>query len=180
MERAKKVCRKTGEYSDSIRMKEHLNGALQIIEDDYRVCFRIIERYFDYLDTCGLKEFNRYSKYKWSFDRDKSNGFSYVCIRYRSSLMRKCLVKKRSQMEDDDMYKWVKNKELIREALDEAYQYIVDKINAVKSEIEEIKEFAEDYDEKLEDISEDFDKTKFANKRLSGAESLDGDSVQPR
>jgi hypothetical protein len=152
-------------------MKEHLSGgpvqnALQTIEEDYNASQRIIEKYFGYLDTCGLKDFNRFSKYKWTHDRDKSNGFSYICIRYRASLMKKCVVKKRSHMSDEDMYKWAANKELIRDALDEAYEYIVTKISALKSKIGEIKEVAKEYEDKLNNISEDFDKTVFASKRI--------------
>ena len=149
-------------------MKEPIDRALLAIEEDYKVCLRIIGRYFDYLDTCGLKEFNKYSKYKWSFDRDKSDGYSYVCIRYGSSLMRKALVKKRAHIETDDLYKWVENKELIQESLDEAYQYIVSKVNTVKIKIEAMKEVAEDYEEKLNNISEDYDLVKSASKKLGG------------
>jgi hypothetical protein len=152
-------------------MKEPLDNALQIIAEDYKICLRVIEKYFDYLETCGLKDFNKYSKYKWSYDRDKTNGFSYVCIRYRSSLMKKCLVKKSVYIEDDDLYRWVEHKELIREALDDAYQYIITKINSVKTNIEEIKDFVEGYEGKLEDISDDFEKAKLGSKRLGPADS---------
>jgi hypothetical protein len=151
-------------------MKESIDISLQTIEDHYKICLRIIGKYFDYLETCSLKEFNKYSKYKWSYDRDKTNGYSYVCIRYRSSLMKKCLVKKRAYIEKDDLYKWVQNKELIQEALDEAYQYITTKISAIATRLEDIKEFAEDYEGKLEGVSEDFEKIKSASKKL-GSES---------
>jgi len=140
-------------------MKEQIDIALQAIEDDYKICLRIIGRYFEYLETCGLKEFNKYSKYKWTYDRDKTNGYSYVCIRYRSSLMKKCLIKKRAYIEEDDLHRWVQNKELIQEALDEAYLYIVKRVDLVKREIEEIKNAAEDYEEKLNDLDEEAFKT---------------------
>jgi hypothetical protein len=136
-------------------MEENIDVALQTIEDDYKVCLRIIGRYFDYLETCGLKEFNKYAKYRWSYDRDRVKGGSYVCIRYGNSLIKKCLVKKRAYIENSDLYNWVRNKKLIHEALDEAYQYIADKINGVKGEIEEMKATAEEYDEKLENLSDD-------------------------
>jgi len=138
-------------------MDENIDAALQTIEDDYKICLRIIGRYFDYLETCGLKEFNKYSKYKWSYDRDRSKGGSYVCIRYGNSLIKKCLVKKRAYIENDELYKWVKNKDLVQEALDEAYQYIVNKVNSVKGKIDGMKKTAEEYAEKLENISEDND-----------------------
>jgi hypothetical protein len=149
-------------------MKEQIDIALQAIEDDYKICLRIIGRYFEYLETCGLKEFNKYSKYKWTYDRDKTNGYSYVCIRCRSSLMKKCLIKKRAYIEEEDLHRWVQNKELIQEALDEAYLYIVKKVDLVKREIEEIKTTAEDYEEKLNDLDEEAFK---AHKKLGDDET---------
>ena len=151
-------------------MNENIDSSLKTIEEDYKICLRIIGKYYDYLDTCGLKEFNKFSKYKWSYDRDKGNGYSYVCIRYGNSLIKKCIVKKRIYIEDDDLYRWVKNKDLIREALDEAWQYIVYKINFVLGKIEDMKEIAENYEERLENIAEDFDRAKFCSKRLGGEE----------
>jgi len=136
-------------------MTEHIETAMQTIEDDYKVCLRIIGRYFDYLETCGLKEFNKYAKYRWSYDRDRVKGGSYVCIRYGNSLIKKCLIKKRAYIENEDLYKWVRNKALVQEALEEAYQYIASKVSGVKTEIEEMKHTAEEYAEKLENFSED-------------------------
>ena len=154
-------------------MNDNIDNSLKIIEEDYKICLRIIGKYYDYLDTCGLKAFNKFSKYKWSYDRDRSNGYSYVCIRYGSSLIKKVLVKKRAFIENDDLYNWVKHKDLIGEALDEAFQYIVNKVNDVKSKIEAIKEIAETYDGKLEGISEDYDKVQFVSKRLGWEEFSD-------
>jgi len=151
-----------------MQLNDNIDNALQTIEADYKICLRIIGKYFDYLSTCGLKEFNRFSKYKWSHDRDKSNGYSYICIRYGNSLIKKILIKKRAYIEDEDLYRWVDNKDLVEEALDEAYQYIVNKIAAVKLKIEEMKGIAEIYEEKLEDISEDYEKAMTANKKLGG------------
>ena len=153
-----------------MQLNDNIDRALQTIEADYKICLRIIGKYFDYLSTCGLKEFNRFSKYKWSHDRDKSNGYSYICIRYGNSLIKKILIKKRAYIEEEDLYKWVDNKDLVEEALDEAYQYIVNKVTAVKFKIEEMKEIAQTYEEKLEDISEDYDKAVFAAKKLGGDE----------
>jgi hypothetical protein len=161
---------------------EHIDVALQTIEEDYKVCLRIIGRYFDYLETCGLKEFNKYSKYKWSYDRDRSKGGSYVCIRYGNSLIKKCLVKKRAYIENDDLYRWAGNKNLVQEALDEAYQYIVSKVSGVRVRLDDMKKTAEEYAEKLEKISDvndndndsedsedsdDFEKNKTASKKIS-------------
>ena len=136
-------------------MTEHIETAMQTIEDDYKVCLRIIGRYFDYLETCGLKEFNKYAKYRWSYDRDRVKGGSYVCIRYGNSLIKKCLIKKRAYIENEDLYKWVRNKVLIQEALDEAYEYIAEKVKGVKVEMDEMKNTAEEYAEKLENLSTD-------------------------
>ena len=152
-------------------MNEYLDhtgivNAMQDIEEDYKICLRIIGRFFDYLDTCGLKEFNKYSQYKWTHDRDKSNGYSYVCIRYGSSMIKKVLIKKRPYIESDDLYKWVQKKDIIQEALDEAYQYIVTKISDVKIKLEAIKETAENYEEKLDGLFDDYESAKLANKRL--------------
>ena len=128
----------------------------------------MIRRIFDYLETFGLKDFNRHSKYKWSYDRDKSKGFSYVCVRYGSSLTKKCLVKRRAYIEDADLYKWVKHKDLIKEALDEAYEYIYAKVTAVKNRIQDLREFTEEYKEKLDNLSEEYEEAKLANKVLRG------------
>ena len=84
--------------------------------------------------------------------------------------MRKCLVKRRAFIEPDDLYKWVENKDLVQEALDEAYQYIGSKIKNAKIKIEAMKEIAENYEEKLGDISVDYEKVKIARKRLGRAE----------
>jgi len=148
--------------------KIDIDSALRTIDEDYIICFKTIRTMFDYLETFGLKDFNRSSKYKWSFDRDKSKRFSYVCIRYGSSLTKKCVVKRRAYIEDADLYKWVANKDLIREALDEAYQYIFLKVSAVKKKIEDMKEIAEDYREKLDNLSGDYEKDKLAVKQLRG------------
>jgi hypothetical protein len=153
-------------------MKEHLDSALQSIEEDYKVCLRIIGRYYDYLDTCGLKEFNRYSKYKWSFDRDRNDEHSYVCIRDGSSLVKKSLVQKRAYIKEEDLYNWTENKELIQEALDEAHQFIIKKVSSAKSKIEAMKVIAENFEDKLEIVSEDFEEVKTASKKLGGEDLL--------
>lgn len=147
-------------------MNGNIDSALATIEDDYKICLKVIGKYYDYLDTCGLKEFNKFSTYKWTYDRDKSNGYSYLCIRHGSSLKNKCLVKKRAFIENEDLYNWVQHKDLVNEALDEAWEYIVKKVNDVKTKIEAMKEIAEDYEEKLGEMSEDFEIVKVASKKL--------------
>jgi hypothetical protein len=145
--------------------KIDIESALKAIDEDYIKCFKAIRQIYDYLETFGLNDFNRHSKYKWSFDRDKKKGHNYVCIRYGTSLTKKCLVKRRAYIEDADLYKWVGNKDLIEEALDEAYQYIYMKVSAVKEKIENMKEIAEDYREKLDNLSEDTEELKSRNLR---------------
>jgi hypothetical protein len=149
-----------------VEFKEDIDSALKVIDEDYIICFKMIRKIFEYLETFGLKEFNKYSKYKWTYDRDRNKGYSYVCIRYGSSLSRKCLVKRRAYIEDADLHKWVEHKELIKEALEEAYQYIYTKVNAVKNKIEDLKGFMDEYKEKLDDISNDYDEAKLAGKVL--------------
>jgi hypothetical protein len=160
-------------------MHEHIDVAMQEIEDDYKVCLKIIGRYYDYLETCGLKEFNKYSKYRWSYDRDRVKGGSYVCIRYGNSLLKKCLVKKRAYIENEDLYKWVRNKVLIQEALDEAYQYIAEKVSGVKLEIDEMKKTAEEYAEKLENLSDDDDEESVDDVTGDKAPEASGDKNDP-
>ena len=150
--------------------KDDIESALQTIDEDYIICFKMIRKIFNYLETFGVKEFNKYSKYKWNYDRDKSKGYNYVCIRYGSSLSRKCLVKRRAYVEDADLYKWVENKELIKEAMDEAYQYIYNKVNDVKNKIESLKGVMEGYGEKLDEVTKDFDEAQLAKKELRDEE----------
>ncbi|MDR0289875.1 MAG: hypothetical protein LBI06_02965 [Treponema sp.] len=139
-----------------------IENAIRTIDEDYVICFKMIRKVFEYLETFGLKDFNRYSKYKWSYDRDRSKGYSYVCIRYGSSLSKKCLVKRRAYIEDADLYKWVAHKDLIQEALDEAYEYIYTKVSAVKNKMEGLKYFVNDYEEKLDDLTKGIDERKLA------------------
>jgi len=156
------------QYMADIEDREDIENALRTIDEDYVICFKMIRKIFDYLETIGLQDFNRHSKYKWSFNRDKSKGYSYVCIRDGNSLTRKCLVKRRVYVENADLYKWIKHKDLIREALDEAYQYIYTKVNAVKSKIEDLKEIMEGYNKKLDDLSKDYEEERLAVKELRG------------
>jgi hypothetical protein len=151
-------------------MKDDIESAIQAIDEDYIECFKMIRKIFGYLETFGLKEFNKYSQYKWSNDRDRSKGYNYVCIRYGSSLSKKCLVKRRALIEDADLYKWVVHKDLIQEAVDEAYQYIYTKVNAVKKKMEGLKGAMEEYAEKLDDLSQDFEEAKLAGKELREGE----------
>ena len=153
--------------------KEDIETSLRIIEEDYITCFRMIRRIYDYLDRFGLKEFNKYSKYKWSYDRDKTKAYNYVCIRYGSSLKQKCVIKRISHVENADLYRWIDQKDLIQEALDEAYQHIYTKVSTVKEKIENLKEIVEEYEEKLNDMSREYDEMTETRKVLRG-EALPG------
>jgi peptidoglycan hydrolase CwlO-like protein len=82
-------------------------------------------------------------------------------------MMKKCLIKKRAYIEEDDLHRWVQNKELIQEALDEAYLYIAKKVELVKTEIEEIKNTAEDYEKRLNELDDESFK---AHKKLGDEE----------
>ena len=148
--------------------KINIETALKEIDEDYIQCFKTIREIYDYLATFGLNDFNRHSKYKWSFDKDKKKGFSYVCIRHGTSLTKKILVKRRALIEDADLYKWVGNKDQIKEAMDEAYQFIYMKVNTVKKKFDEMKEFAEDYREKFDDLSEEAEEARASKKKLRG------------
>jgi len=152
-----------------ILMKEDIESALRNIEEDYNTCFRMIRRIYDYLEKFGVKEFNKYSTYKWSLDKDKIKSFSYVCIRYGSSLKNKCAIKRRSHMESNELYRWVEKKDLIEEALNEAYDYITERVSAVKFKIEGLKETARDIEQKLDAVSQEYDEEiKAAKKVLRG------------
>ena len=153
-------------------MKKDIEGALRIIEEDYNKCFRVLRKAYEHLHTLGLEDFNKFSKYKWSFDRDKGDKFSYICIRYGSSLSKRCLVKRRPYVEDAELYKWVEQKDMLEEALDEAYQYIFAKISDVKSKMEELKKIAESYEQKLDDVSTIIDEVNITSKLLKKEDIL--------
>ena len=150
----------------NIPKKEDIETNLRIIEEDYLTCFRMIRRIYDYLDRFGLKDFNRYSKFKWTYDQDKSKAYNYVCIRQGSSLKQKCVIKRLSHVENADLYRWIEHKDMIQEALDEAYEYIYTKITTVKDKLENLKEIVEDYEEKLDDMTRDYEDSKIARKVL--------------
>jgi hypothetical protein len=137
---------------------------MQELEDDYKRCYGIIRKTFDYLEKLGLREFNRYSKYKWSFDHEAD--FNYVCIRAGASLVKKSLIKRRPYLEEAELYRWIENKDLICEALDEAYKYIDEKLSTLKLKMDDMKERVTNYEERLQDINKDYDETSRARKEL--------------
>jgi hypothetical protein len=143
--------------------KENIAVTLRDLEEDYKRCYSLIRKTYGYLENVGLKEFNKYSKYKWSYDHE--SGFNYVCIRFGSSLIKKSLIKRRAYLEEEELYKWIENKDLVCEALGEAYEYIDKKLDKLKCKMDEMKEQIEDYEKRLEGIGKDFDEVK-AHKEL--------------
>jgi hypothetical protein len=137
------------------RRREDIAGTLQALEDEYLRCYRLIRKTYDYLEKVGLREFNKYATYKWSFDRE--NGFSYVCIRLGSSLVKKSLIKRRAYLEEEELYRWIENKDLVFEALDEAYRYIDEKLAKLRLKMGEMQEQLEGYEERLEGMDKAYD-----------------------
>ncbi|MDR2194006.1 MAG: hypothetical protein LBP19_06020 [Treponema sp.] len=144
------------EYAEerSKKKKETIDATLKEVEDEYNRCYRIIRKTYDYLERIGLQDFNKFSKYKWSFDRDR-RGFSYVCVRNGGSLLKKSLVKRSGSLEEPELLRWLDTKNLVCEALDEAYEYIDEKIGTLKLKMTEMKGRIQKY----EDWGNVFDET---------------------
>ena len=117
---------------------DDITATLKELEDDYNACYRIIRKTYGYLEKIGLRDFNKFSKYKWSFDRD-ARGYTYVCVRQGGSLLKKSLVKRSGEMEEADLLHWLDNKDLVCEAIDEAYEYIDNRLAAVSAKIEDMR-----------------------------------------
>ncbi|MDR1127475.1 MAG: hypothetical protein LBL06_05040 [Treponema sp.] len=144
--------------------RENIDNTLFELEEDYNRCYAVVRRTFDHLEKLGLREFNKVSAYKWSFDKD-SSGYGYVCVRFGSSLLKKSLVKRSGALKEEDLYKWIEDKDMVIEALDEAYQYIDSKIDKLKLEMGEMKEQLTRYEERASDAGEQLNE---AGKVLSG------------
>ncbi|MDR1466700.1 MAG: hypothetical protein LBI40_03680 [Treponema sp.] len=136
--------------------RENISATLAELEEDYNRCYAVIRKTFDHLEKLGLREFNQISVYKWSFDKD-SCGYGYVCVRSGSSLLKKSLVKRSGALKEEDLYKWIENKDLVIEALDEAYQYIDGRIARLKLEMGEMKEQLARYEELASDVDGQLD-----------------------
>jgi hypothetical protein len=134
---------------------QELDDTLFALQEDYNRCVKVIRKSYSYLEQVGVKEFNKYSKYKWSLDR--AGGYSYVCVRYGSSLNRKSLVKSSGLLEDAEIYQWIENKDLICEALDEECEYIRDKVKTLKRKMEETRNAIGEYEDKFNDLNEDLE-----------------------
>ncbi|MDR0784868.1 MAG: hypothetical protein LBE74_03170 [Treponema sp.] len=147
--------------------REDVGATLAELEEDYNRCYAVVRKTFDYLEKLGLREFNQISTYKWSFDKD-SRGYGYVCVRFGSSLLKKSLVKRSGALKEEDLYKWIENKDMVIAALDEAYQYIDDKLAKLKLEMGEMKEQLAKYEERASDAGDQLDE---ADKVLSGQNS---------
>lgn len=132
-------------------MKIDFDETIASLKEDYNKCYSTIRRTFEYLEKVDLKEFNKYSKYKWSFDRE--GRCSYVCIRFGNSLARKSLIKRRSYLDNSELYKWIENKELICEALEEAYQFINKRLGEIRIKMNEMRESISSYEDKFNDLN---------------------------
>jgi hypothetical protein len=142
-----------GKFSLPETLREELDYTLVELQEDYNQCVKTIRKIYNYLEQVGVREFNQYSKFKWTLDRDK--GYSYVCIRCGNSLRKKSLVKSSAYLEDAELYKWIESKDLICEALEEAYQYIRDKVLMLKRKMDETKLSILEYEEKLKNLDEE-------------------------
>ncbi|MDR0558030.1 MAG: hypothetical protein LBG43_09255 [Treponema sp.] len=131
------------------REKKNIDIALNELEEDYNKCYRIIRKTYEHLERIGLRDFNKFSKYKWSFDRD-GRGASYVCVRNGGSLLKRSLVKRSGNLEEAELLRWLDDKDLVCEALDEAYEYIDEKIGALKLKMNEMKERIQGYEDRSE------------------------------
>ena len=144
--------------------RENISAVLSEMEEDYNRCYAVVRKTFGYLEKLGLREFNQISAYKWSFDKD-SRGYGYVCVRFGSSLLKKSLVKRSGALKEEDLYKWIENKNFVIEALDEAYRYIDGKLAKLKLEMGEMKEQLARYEDRVSDVGKQLDE---ADKVLSG------------
>lgn len=136
-----------------------ISQTLQELEEDYNECYRLIRKTYDYLEKIGLRDFNKFSKYTWSFDKD-SRGYGYVCIRAGSSLMKKSLVKRSGTMDEADLLRWLDNKDLICEAIDEAYEYIDAALSRFRSKMDDMKNRLKAYEDKAAAVDADLDAVK--------------------
>jgi hypothetical protein len=130
-----------------------LDDTLTDVQEEYNRAVKIIRKTYSYLERIGLKDFNRYSKFKWSLDRDE-RGYSYVCVRLGASLTRKSLVKNSGLLEDAELYQWVENQSIVCEALDEAGDYLREKVKNLKRLMEENRARLDNFEEKFSDIEE--------------------------
>jgi archaellum component FlaC len=138
------------------KSKEKIDVAIKDLEEDYNRCYRIVRKTYEYLEKMGLRDFHKFSKYKWSFDKD-NRGFSYVCVRSGSSLLKKSLVKRSGSLEEAELLRWIDDKDLVCEALDEAYVYIDEKLDKLKFKMNEMKERIQGYEDRVEKTGENLE-----------------------
>jgi hypothetical protein len=150
------------EKRDIVR-KENIAVTARELEQDYNRCYSLIRKTFGYLEKLGLRDFNGFAKYKWTFDRD-STGLSYVCIRFGSSLRKKSLIKRSGNLSEEELYRWIDDKDLVLEALEEAYRFIDERLDKLKIEMDEMKGKIAGYEDRLEGVARDFDEAGAARK----------------
>ena len=132
-----------------------IENTLTDLQDDYNQCYKTIKKTYEFLERMGIKAFNKYSKFKWNYDHDKD--CNYVCIRFGNSLSRKIFVKSSAYLEEAELYRWVEDKDLIVEALEEAYEYIRKKIRLLKIKMEEVKDSITAFEERFDLLDDEYD-----------------------
>ena len=132
-----------------------IENTLIDLQDDYNQCYKTIKKTYEFLARMGIKTFNKYSKFKWNYDHDKD--CNYVCIRFGNSLSRKIFVKSSAYLEESELYQWIEDKDLILEALEEAYEYIRKKVSVLKLKMEEMKDSITAFEERLDVLDDEFD-----------------------
>jgi hypothetical protein len=152
-----------------VARKENIAVTVKELEGDYNRCYSLIRKTFGYLEKLGLRDFNGFAKYKWTFDRD-STGLSYVCIRFGSSLRKKSLIKRSGNLSEEELYRWIDNKDLVLEALEEAYRFIDERLDKLKIEMAEMKEKIAGYEDRLEGVGRNFDESDAAKKVIGKRE----------
>jgi hypothetical protein len=130
-----------------------LDDTLSALREDYNYYMKVLRKTWAYLEQVGIKEFNKYAKYRWSLEREKS--YSFVCIRRGNSLTAKRLIKSSGLLEDAELYRWSENPDRICEALDEACRYIRDKVKALKQKMEAAKCSVMEYEDRLKNLEEE-------------------------
>ena len=124
------------------------------LQEDYNQCYKTIRKTYEFLERMGIKTFNKYSKFKWNYDHDRD--CNYVCIRFGNSLSRKIFVKSSAYLEEAELYQWIEDKDLICEALEEAYEYIRKKVRVLKIKMEEVKDSIVAFEERFDLLDDEF------------------------
>ena len=132
-----------------------IEDSLFDLQEDYKQCYKIIKKTYELLERIGLTVFNKYSEFKWNYDKDKN--CNYICIRSGSSLNHKIYVKSSAFLEEAELYRLIENKDIICDALEEAYEFIRKKIKDLKLNMEEVKNRIMTFEEDIDALNETLD-----------------------